>query len=405
MTMPDRQLKVVHLIPGAFAQHSPTSAIAAQIKHHDPARVASGVVSFYPAPEGRSAAPMFSALGASHDVLAARRDALDACAVVALVRHLRRHRPDVLHCHFVRANIYGRLAARLTGVPVVICTLRGIDDYTGDQTTGSRVVRLVERATLPLVSRYVTVSDAVRRNAIETLGIPEGQIVTVVNAVDLSPFAQLTPESRAPTRQALGLDPAALVVVSAGNLIPLKNHQLAVRVVAELRRRVDRPIQLVIAGAGEEQAALEQLIAASGLQDVVRLIGLRRDIPQVLQASDVFLMLSLAEGLPRAAMEAMASGLPCVVSDRGGLPETVVDGHTGFVRPLESVPGIVAALEQLARDPHLRERFGRAGREVAFARFSPARLASDYEGLYRTVLLERGGARLHAGVLDARWST
>ena len=396
------RLRVAHLIPGAFAQHSPTSAIAAQIKHHDPARVASEVLSFYPAPAGRSPAAMFKAVGADYGVLAERRDPLDSRVLVPLVRHLRRTRPDVVHCHFVRANIYGRIAARVAGVPVVVNTLRGVDDYTSDATIGSRIVRLAERSTLPLVSRYVTVSEAVRRNAIDTLGIHPEQIVTVLNAVDLGPFER-PPADRAETRRELGISPKAVVLVSVGNLIPLKNHRLAIQMVGRLRERSQGEVRLLIVGEGPDHEDLDRLVRELGLEDAVRLLGLRRDVPRLLRAADVFVMFSRAEGLPRAAMEAMASGLPCVTSDRGGIPEAMVDGVTGYMRALEDEPAILAALAQVVEDPAARSRMGAEARRLAFRRFSPQRLAGEYEALYRVLLAERrAGAHRLPRAADAR---
>jgi glycosyltransferase involved in cell wall biosynthesis len=381
-------LRVLHLIPGAITHHSPTSAIAAQIKHHDRARVASEVLSFYAAPAGRSPARMFEELEAPYTVLASARDPFDSRALAPLVRHLRRTRPTVLHCHFVRANLYGRIAARLTGVPVVINTLHSIDDYTRGATLSSRLVRLVERSTLSLVSRYVAVSEAVRRHAIATIGMSPGRIVTILNALEPGPFEHGATD-REETRSSLKLNDDAVVLASIGNLIPLKNHSLAIRMVHQLRQRMQRDVQLLIAGDGPDREKLERLVAELRLGDAVRILGLRRDVPRLLAATDIFVMFSLAEGLPFAAMEAMTAGLPCVTSDRGGIPEAVMDGRTGFVRPLEDEAAIYDALACLVQDPERRRQMGAEARRYAVRQFSPVRLADEYEALYRALLAER----------------
>ena len=398
MTHPGRPLRVVHLIPMALTQHSPTSGIMAQIRHQTGHGLRSEVWSFYPAPPGRSPAAVFEALGATYRILTHRRDALDSRVLLPLVRELRRARPDVLHCHFVRANVYGRLAARAAGVPVVINTLRGIDEYLTERRMSSRVVRLVERATLPLVDRYVCVSDAVRRNAIDTLGISADRIVTVLNALDLTPFGDPEPDDRRATRRELDLPDDAVVIASIGVLRPLKNHRLAIRLLQELRGRSATPVALVIAGDGPDRESLTALVAELGLARHVRVTGLVTDVPRLLRAVDVVALLSEAEGLPRVIMEAMAAGKPCVVSDRGGMPEAVIDGRTGFVRPLDDHAGIRDALARLVEEPELRRSLGRAGKDVARTRFSPVRLASEYETLYRELLQARErGATISLG--------
>ena len=401
MTKPGKSLRVVHLIPMALTQHSPTSGIMAQIRHQRRHGLESEVWSFYPAPPSRSPAAALSDVGAKYRILSHHRDALDSRVLVPLIRELRRSCPDVLHCHFVRANIYGRMAARIAGIRVVINTLRGIDEYLTERGPGSIAVRLVERVTLPLVSRYVCVSEAVRRNAIQTLGVSADKIVTILNAVDLTPFEEPIARDRGRTRQEWGIGDDAVVLASIGVLRPLKNHQLVLHLLKELREASPRPIVLVIAGEGPDRQALHELAIRLGVAEHVRFAGLVSDIPRLLRAVDVVVLLSTAEGLPRVIMEAMAAGKPCVVSDRGGMPEAVVDGQTGFVRSLENRSAIRDALARLAASPDLRQSLGQLGRSVARTRFSPDRLAGEYETLYRSLVSEHAGRAnsiLHNGM-------
>jgi glycosyltransferase involved in cell wall biosynthesis len=170
----------------------------------------------------------------------------------------------------------------------------------------------------------------------------------------------------------------------------LKNYANLIRWVGELTAAFPK-VHLLLIGDGEERLALEALIKELHLGDRVRLLGHREDIPEMLGTMDIFAFPSLSEGLPRAVMEAMAAGLPCVVMDVGGNAEAVVDGHTGYVVPPGDGPGFKAALTRLLRDGELRKKLGAAGKKRAFTLFNPKRLAAEYEALYRSVLNRNQG--------------
>ncbi|MBI4795419.1 MAG: glycosyltransferase, partial [Deltaproteobacteria bacterium] len=314
---------------------------------------------------------------------------LDVRVLWPLVLQLRAEKPDILHCHLVRANLYGRIAARLAGVKGVICSIRGIDGYVTSPGLMPLSVRLVERLTACWVAKYVAVSEAARQAIIKHLGLSPKKIVTILNAVDLVPFRRPRGDGSA-IRAELGLSPDAVVVGSVGNLLPLKNYASLVRWFGDLSARFPQ-VQLVIIGKGKERQVLESLVEELHLTDRVRLPGFRTDIPEVLGAMDIFAFPSLSEGLPRAVMEAMAAGLPCVVMDVGGNAEAVVDGRTGYVVPQRDGPGFKAALTRLLRDGELRKKLGGAGKKRAFTLFNPKRLAAEYEALYRSVLNRNQG--------------
>jgi glycosyltransferase involved in cell wall biosynthesis len=383
------RIKVHHLITSFWTSHGPSSGILAQIQSHGAREFAFSVWSLYAPPPTLDPRDVLHKAGLGYRVFPMGASFLDMRVLWPLVRQLRRERPDILHCHLVRANLYGRIAARLAGVKAVICTIRGIDEYVTSPDAVSRSVRLAERLSAGWVSKYVAVSETARQSMIQHLRLDPGEIVTILNAVDLAPFQGRRLDA-APLRAELGLKPQAVVVGSVGRLAPLKNYASLVRWVGELLASFPQ-VQLVIVGDGEERPALEDLIAAQNLADRVKLPGFRPDIPQVLGAMDIFAFPSLSEGLPRAVMEAMAAGLPCVATAAGGTAEAVVHGQTGYVVPVADAAGFKAALLRLINDEELRSRLGAAGRQRAFTLFNPARLAAQYQELYLSVLTEKKG--------------
>jgi glycosyltransferase involved in cell wall biosynthesis len=381
--------RVFHLISSMMSGDGPSSGILAQITFQDKNKFQSSVWSLYSPPSNRNLQSAIQQAGANYKTFDMGASFLDARILFQLVRQLRQYRPDILHCHLVRANLYGRIAAVIACVPVVISTLRNVEEYmTGDDIV-SRAVRKVEYLTAGLVSKYVAVSENVRQSAVASLQLIPNQIITILNAVDFSPFCQIA-EDRACIRAELNLQPDDIVVGSVGRLHRQKNYSFLIKL-AQTLCTVFEKVYFVIVGEGEERQALDLMVAELGLRERVLLIGFRSDIPRLLQAFDIFVLPSLYEGLPRAVMEAMSVGLPCVVTDVGGNAEAVIHGETGFVWPVGDFASFASSLENLLRNPSLRNAMGLAGRARAQKVFSANRMAQQYEYLYMS-LLERATA-------------
>ncbi len=377
-------IKICHLTPSLLKGDGPSSGILAQVLAEDKDQFQSLVWSLCSPPLQRNPHSEAARAGASYRSLGMGKSFLDVRILIRLMRQLRREQPDILHCHLVRANLYGRMAAKLAGVPVIISTVRNIEEYMQKQDAISRAVRQVERRTARWVSKYVANSENVRRAAIQCLGLDPGHIVAVLNAIDLEPFRRLSGE-RLAVRAELGIAPDHIVVGSVGRLHRQKNYPFLITVAHALRVHREN-VRFVIIGDGEERSTLESMVAELGLSGFVLLPGFRFDVPRILQAFDIFVLPSLYEGLPRSVMEAMAGGLPCVVTDVGGNAEAVVQEETGFVLPIGDEAGFTTALTLLLRDSELCRRMGQAGQERAHKLFGAERMARQYADLYTGLL-------------------
>ncbi len=165
-------------------------------------------------------------------------------------------------------------------------------------------------------------------------------------------------------------------------LLPLKNHLLAIRGVGRFLASGGRAVLWICGGApatisAPYQAELEAAIRNLNLEESVHLLGYRRDAPAIMARADVVTLTSTTEGLPRVVLEGMALGKPVLATNVGGVPEAVRDGIDGFLIRPDDVQGYVECLSKL-RDPDLRRRMGRAGRERILRQFSPAREAGDF---------------------------
>jgi glycosyltransferase involved in cell wall biosynthesis len=195
-------------------------------------------------------------------------------------------------------------------------------------------------------------------------------------------------------RAQLGEAPETPCLLVAANLVQRKGVDVLLAAVAALAPR--SRCALWVAGDGPERAALEAASARLGIAERVRFLGRRSDVPDLLEACDVFVLPSRQEGLGVAALEAMARGRPVVASAIGGLGEIVIPEQTGLLVPPGDAAVLAAALERLLADPALARRLGSAGAARVAEHFLAEQMVSAYEALYREILAERtagaGGA-------------
>ena len=290
-------------------------------------------------------------------------------------RILREWRPDLVHCHTGRANWLGGTAARAEGLPAL--STRRMDRKV---RRGLRTRWLYSA----VMRRTVAISPAVGRRLIEG-GVPAERIRLIWSAVDRAALVPSAP--RAVLRQRLGADGGS-VLLAAANLVRRKGLDVLLEALAGLPQA-----RLWIAGDGPERPELER--AARGLGGRVVFLGRRGDVPDLLEACDIFVLPSRAEGLGVAALEAMARGRPVVASDVGGLAEAVGHEQCGLLVPPGDARALRGALERLLNDPALARRLGEAGATRAAERFDAETQVAAYEALYREILAEsaRGAAR------------
>ena len=301
----------------------------------------------------------------------------DPRAFLRLVRLLRWLRPSVVHSRNW-ATFDAVLAARLAGVPTVIHGEHGRDITDPEGRNWRR--NGLRRASAPLVDRFVAVSENLRHWLVDAVGLPRRKVVTIHNGVDTARFA---PADATAARVALGLSADKLVVGTVGRLDPVKDHATLVRAFASIVRRVQAV--LIIAGDGPCRLDLERLVAALGIERHVHLLGERADVPVVLDAMDVFVLPSIAEGISNTLLEAMAMELPVVVTRVGGNPELVEDGVNGAHVARQDPDALAAAMMTYLEDANLRAIHGKSSRQRAVERFSLDRMVAAYTTLYRDV--------------------
>lgn len=295
-----------------------------------------------------------------------------------LFRAFRQSRPDVVHCHNKTATICAAAAARLTRAAIV-STRHGM----GPQPFRFRTELKFWITAAMLCDRVVTVCDAARRNMAAGVRIAASKVVTIRNGA--SP-PRIGIDGDDIDGEGIGRSEVAakpgFTLITVGRLARAKDFATLLRAVAVAREAVP-DLHLWIVGAGEEGPALRQLCEKLALESIVRFWGERRDVGNWLRAADVFVLSSTSEGLPISMLEAMAAGLPAIVTDVGALPELVTLSGAGTVVPARSVDGLARAIVDLANRRSELAALGERASACYRTHFTPDRMADDYLALYR----------------------
>ena len=315
-----------------------------------------------------------------------------------LVRLLREERPDLVHTFDSKPSVWGRIAARLAGVPHVVGTLPGLGSlYTAGW--GGWRAWLIRQVSQPLQTLACHLSDlTIFQNEDDAHEFTKRRVVprdrTAVipgSGVRTDVFEPRSPvaagRERAELRAELGIRDDAVVVTMVGRVMRSKGV-LDFAAAARALGGGPPPLAFLLVGPADIDS-LDALTAAelARVQRSVRWLGRRGDVPQLLAASDVFVLPSFyREGIPRVLLEAAAMGLPLVAADSPGSKDVVRHGLNGFLVPPRGVEALAAAVLTLARDAALRHRFGEASRRLAVEEFDLAVVAERTHSVYAGLL-------------------
>ena len=301
--------------------------------------------------------------------------------LLTLVRAFRAQLPDLVQTWMYHADLFGGLATRLAGAAPVIWGIRHTDlDPRANKRATVWVARTCARLSHRLPARIVVCSEVSRR-AHAKIGYVDSKMIVIPNGFDTSVFKP-NPKARASVRDELGLADDVPLIGLFGRFHPQKDHHNFIQAAALIRTQF--PIaHFLLCGDGItwHNTELIKWIRASGASESFHLLGQREDMPRLTAALDVATLASRGEGFPNVVGEAMACGVPCVVTDVGGSAELV--GETGVIvapqRPMALAAGLVKLIEA---GPQVRERMGTAARRRIEREFGLDAVVTRYENLY-----------------------
>lgn len=302
----------------------------------------------------------------------------DLTALFAIIKEIRRFKPDVIHTHTAKAGVVGRIASILSGHSSIrVHTFHGhlLHGYFGAGKT--KLVILIEKFLALFTDQLLAVGKKVQDDLVAAGIGNESKFAVMPPGLQLAKVP-----SKAEARLELGLDPDKTYCAFIGRITQIKRPDRFLDVVSKIKA-AETNVHFVVAGAGEQLDYCQ--VRASNENLPVTFLGWREDIEVVLAAADFVILTSDNEGTPLSLIQAGMVGIPVVATSVGSTNEIVVDGETGFLTDL-SVDQLANAVTKLAESSDLRAKMGSAGQEYTLSRYGVARLVKDHQDLYLRLL-------------------
>lgn len=316
-----------------------------------------------------------------------RKTGMDFSVSRRMAKDIKARQIEVLHAHQYTPFFYGSIAARLSGVsPKVVFTEHG--RHYPDVVSSKR--RWANRLVFDRLADDVNaVCEFSARSLSERDGFRAGRIHVIENGIDIGRYQ--AGRNQADLKASLGLDPSRRYVACIARFHPVKDHRTLIRAFSDVARVID-DVDLLLVGDGQLRGELEAQVAALQLTGRVRFLGVRDDVPEILQASDVFTLTSVSEAASITLLEAMAAARPVVVTAVGGNPEIVRQDQDGLLAPRGDAPAIATALTNILKDRALAARLGASGAARVRQTYQLEQTIERYHQLYLSLAGQRRAA-------------
>ncbi|MCD4780914.1 MAG: glycosyltransferase family 4 protein [Candidatus Omnitrophica bacterium] len=308
----------------------------------------------------------------------------DLLALYKIYRYLKKNSYDIVHTHSSKGGIIGRWAAKLAGVPVIIHTPHGHIYYGYFNAFLTRIFIFIEQLTAGLTDKIITLTNLGTKEHLDFKIAPADKFVTIYSGIHI-PDYQASKQGKQKVREKFQLKPGHMIIGSVARLDPIKGNDILLEAFFRLQQEFP-DCYLLLVGSGSQQPMLEERCKEWRIQDRVIFCGYQKNVADLINAMDIFVLASRNEGMGRVLLEAMACQKPIVASRTGGIPELIDDNKNGILVTPQQPEELYSALSQLLRQPDLRRQLGRTGFQRVNEKFSIEKMVSDIDGLYKKLL-------------------
>jgi len=379
-------IKIIHIIGTLDAGGAETLLLNTLKYWNDPGCSQS----VYYISESDALREQFAAIGVK-TVFLNWKNELDFSKIPRLVKRFRTEKPHIVHSHLIWGNYWTAVSARLAGVPVFVET---IHNTIKPRLRGRAAHRILRKIHYLLTDATICVGSAVKSFLVETYKQPSKKMCIIPNGVVET--ESVSPEAVQKIKNELGLSCAVPALITVANLLPrLKGYEVYIEALRELVRRGRQQFSALIVGAELHNhphfiEELRRQVRAGKLDDRVTFLGYRSDIPELLAASDIFVLPSLTEGVPLAVIEAMRAGKPVIGTDAGGIPETVIHNETGVIVRAGNPGALADGIEFLLDNPGTARLMGEKGYARFKEHFTLGGTIRKQKELYTGLLKQKG---------------
>ncbi|UCF56499.1 MAG: glycosyltransferase family 4 protein [Deltaproteobacteria bacterium] len=313
----------------------------------------------------------------------------DTLALLDLTAFLKRNPYHIVHTHNSKAGFLGRLAAKLTGVPVIIHTVHGFAFHDQEPLWRQTLFRNLERLGSHWCDKMIFISQPLIDWALRDRIVGEEKIAKIYSGIQLDLFRPIKSEEINKIRKKWKLREKEPVIGIVSKLWEGKGHVILIDAFKLLKKRIE-DARLVIVGEGYLYNKLMRLADMNGLRESVLFTGFQMDVSEIIATFDVAVLPSFFEGMGRVLLEAMAMEKPVVASCVGGIPDLVEHGINGLLVRPGNVKELADALEKILSDKRLANKMGREGRKKIKEQFSSDVMVESIEKVYRELLARKG---------------
>lgn len=303
-------------------------------------------------------------------------------SILSLVRFIRQIQPAIIHSHGYRSNIYGRMAAILSG-KIHVCTVHvSLYDYIDTPKWLRRMYMIIEQVTSMVTRRFICISNAMMNDVVR-LGISANKTIQIPNGVDTRRFYPRNNIEE--IKQELGIDGKSPVIGTIGRMVTEKGQIFLIKALAVLKSRYPDLICLFI-GDGPLLSMLKASAIELGVSESCKFVGVRDDLEKIYPVMDLFVLPSLREPFGLVLLEAMASGIPVLATSTGGPVDFIQPGENGVLVAPKDSNALAEQIANLLSDVKKRERIAAAGLKTVHDRFCIGKMIAGIEAVYRSVL-------------------
>ena len=304
--------------------------------------------------------------------------------IAQLLSSINQNRIHIVHSMGARADFFARMAVRKLPKTSLVCTVAMPVEGFDIGFIRKIVYKIADRFSSRYVTQFIAVSKAIKEQLVRKRNIHSGRITVVYNGVELDQYNQNMNASEK-TRHSLGITDDYPIIGTIGRLVYQKGYSHFLQAAKQVYEK-KKYVRFVIVGHGPEEDNLKNMAKSLGISHVCSFAGLRRDIPELLSAFDVFVLSSVLEGLPRIVIEAMAMGRPIVATDIDGVSEELEDGKTGLLVPPKDAGALAKSIIDLLVDKAKSFQMGINARKTAEEKFGVDIMLKKVEKVYEGLL-------------------